>query len=108
VRVTIHGRGVVELPAYGLADAEARVHKELRAALPGAHIEVREVRRIDVAPRIVETFEIAYSVRVSVEAVPTETGSAAARRAAFSAGRRALAGTRFGKIIWERADLPAS
>lgn len=101
--VTLHGTGSVEIAAYGIADAEATVEKEIRALLRDAVIRVHEVRRSMPHPRIVETFDVRYSIRhaMSVEAHDED----AARRAAFRAGRAALAGGRFEKTIWERADF---
>ena len=51
--VAVRGTGRVELPAYGLADAEHQVEKELRALWPGATVEVTDVARTDPAARIV-------------------------------------------------------
>jgi len=101
--VTLHGTGSAEIAAYGIADAEATVEKEIRSLLPGVTVRIHEVRRAMPHPRIVETFEVSYAVRyrLSVE----EPGEDAARRAAFRAGRRSLEGSRFRKTVWERADV---
>ncbi|MDR0787487.1 MAG: hypothetical protein LBG44_06430 [Gemmatimonadota bacterium] len=101
--VTLVGTGSVEIAAFGIADAEASVEKEIRALLPGAAIRVHEVRRALPAPRIVETFEVSYSLRhrLSLE----EPSEEVARRTAFRMGRVALEGSRFGRTVWESADV---
>jgi hypothetical protein len=101
--VTLHGSGSVEIAAYGIADAEATVEKEIRTLLPGAAIRIHEVRRATPHPRIVETFDVRYSVRhrLNVE----EPNEDSARRSAFRAGRGALEGSRFEKTVWERGDV---
>jgi Lon protease-like protein len=65
-RVTVHGTGRVVLPAYGLADAEYQVEKELEEAWPGCRAEVLDVARTDDRPRIVEEFAVRYRVRGTV------------------------------------------
>lgn len=102
--VVIHGTGTVEVAAYGVADAEATVEKELRKLLPGAAVRISEVRRGDPHPRIVEAFEVSYSVRIEMEIVG-ERNEDAARRRAFMAGRAAVEGSRFGRTTWERAEI---
>ena len=93
----------MEIAAYGSADAEARVEKELLRALPSARIDVRAIRRTDEETRIVESFQIDYLLRT--EALSEGEDEESARRAAFAAARSALQGTRFQRISWERADL---
>jgi hypothetical protein len=98
------GGGEVEVEAFGLADAEATLEKELRTALPGAVIGIREIRRAEPEEhRIVETFSGRYALRLPLEILAPDGESA--RRQAFAAGRRALAGTRFERAVWERVDL---
>jgi hypothetical protein len=97
-RVRLRGAGRVELAAYGLADAEHRVEKELRAAWPGCAVEVLEVTRPRGAARIVEEFAVRYRVR-GAEEVGAGTG-AEQRAAALRVVRARFAGSRF-----ERIDL---
>jgi hypothetical protein len=96
---TLRGIGSVELPAYGVADAEARVEKEIRNALPGAEVEIRGITRVDVDQRIVETFDVGYHLRVRIEAAGDDEETA--RREALRSARQALTGTRFGHIAWD-------
>lgn len=95
--------GEAELPAYGIADAEHQLEKELRAAWPEARVEVLEVRRAadparEAAPRIVEEFRLRYRVTGAIAvAAPGEE----ARRAALRTARARFAGTRFARMEWE-------
>jgi hypothetical protein len=97
--VTLKGGARVELAAYGLADAEHQVEKELRAAWPEARVEVLDVSRRGEG-RIVEEFSVRYRVRGTVT-VDAE-GPAEARTAALRLLRERLAGTRHARIEWER------
>ena len=100
--VRAHGRGRVEVPAYGLADAEHQVEKELLRAWPGARVEVLEITRAGEA-RIVEEFTVAYRVEATVQVeapTPEEAWREALRRL-----REALGGTRFRRIEWTRVEL---
>lgn len=96
----VRGSGRVELPAYGLADAEHQVEKEIRALWPdAAAVEVTDVSRTDEASRIVEEFRVRYRVRgVVPAAADTE---AEARKAALRTMRDRFIGTRFERITWE-------
>jgi hypothetical protein len=97
--VAIRGSGRVELPAYGLADAEHQVEKELRALWPQALVDVTDVSRTDPAARIVEEFRVSYRVR---GVVPAVAGTEAdARKAALRAMRDRFIGSRFERITWE-------
>ena len=97
--VAVKGSARVELAAYGVADAEHQVEKELRALWPGARIVVLEVARVDPESRIVEAFAIRYQLRGTV---PVEAESDdAARRDAFRHLRERFAGTRHARIAWE-------
>lgn len=98
--VRVSGRGAVELPGYGVADAEHRLEKELAAALPTATLRIEEIRRRDPAPRIVEEYEIRFRLTATFEV--EETDEEKRVRAAFAAGREALRGTRFEKVAWEK------
>jgi hypothetical protein len=100
--VAVRGGGRVELPAYGLADAEHQVEKEVRALWPAAGVDVLDVARMDEASRIVEEFRVRYRVRgaVTVDA-PT---LAEARRAVLRGLRDRFAGSRFERIEWEAEE----
>jgi hypothetical protein len=99
--VAVKGGGRVELPAYGMADAEHQVEKELRAAWPAARVSIDEVARTAPGERIVEEFAVRYRVS-GVVPVDVESKSAAdARRAAMQALRECFDGTRFGRIVWD-------
>lgn len=100
--VSVRGAGRVELPAYGLADAEHQVEKELRALWPEAVVEVTDVSRMDPAARIVEEFRITYRVR-GVILAPGDT-EAEARKAVLRVLRDRFNGTRFERITWDVAD----
>jgi uncharacterized OsmC-like protein len=90
----------VELPAYGLADAEHQVEKELRALWPdAAAVDVTDVARMDEASRIVEEFRVRYRVRGTVP-VAADTDEDA-RKAALRMMRDRFVGSRFERITWE-------
>lgn len=97
--VALKGSGRVELAAYGVADAEHQVEKEVRAAWPEARVEVLEVSRAGAQGRIVEEFAVRYQVRgtVSVEVEDAKE----ARRTALREVRGRLAGTRHARIAWD-------
>jgi hypothetical protein len=98
--VAVRGSGRVELPAYGLADAEHQVEKELRALWPAAAaVDVTDVARMDEASRIVEEFRVRYRVRGSVPV--TADTEADARKAALRMMRDRFIGSRFERITWE-------
>lgn len=108
ITLTIHGSGTVTLAAHGIGDAEAQVVKELTSALPGARVDIREIRRPTPGPaRLVDEYEVGYLVVTQVEIPEYENTPEAARRAAFRKGRAALDGTRFARTVWEKAE-PAS
>lgn len=99
--VRARGRGRVEVPAYGVADAEHQVEKEILRAWPDARVEVLEIGRAG-ASRIVEEFAVAYRVEavVRVEAdAPDE-----ARREALRRLRAAFEGTRHRHVEWTRVE----
>ncbi|HEX8359489.1 MAG TPA: hypothetical protein VF613_05255 [Longimicrobium sp.] len=98
-RVTVHGTGRVVLPAYGLADAEHQVEKELEEAWPGSRAKVLDVARTDDRPRIVEEFAVRYRVRGTVtEKASTEQE---AKTAALRGLRERFTGTRFAGVAWD-------
>jgi hypothetical protein len=97
--VALKGSGRVELAAYGVADAEHQVEKEVRAAWPEARVEVLEVSRAGAQGRIVEEFAVRYRVRGTVT-VEVEDAKEA-RRTALRELRGRLAGTRHARIAWD-------
>ncbi|HEV3049727.1 MAG TPA: hypothetical protein VGX50_05430 [Longimicrobium sp.] len=97
--VAVRGAGRVELAAYGLADAEHQVEKELRALWPDALAEVTDVGRSNASARIVEEFRVSYRLRGVVSA-EGET-EADARKAALRTLRDRFAGSRFERVTWE-------
>lgn len=104
VRFTLTGEGRVEIPGYGIADAEDRLEKEIRAVFPDALIRLLQTRRTDPEPRIVEQFEIEYRVVVAVE-VDAEAGDAEKmRRRAFASAREMVSGSRIEKIQWMKGE----
>ncbi|HEX9935907.1 MAG TPA: hypothetical protein VGB15_02245 [Longimicrobium sp.] len=100
--VAVKGGGRAELAAYGIADAEHQAEKELRAAWPGARVDVVEVARSSPGERIVEEFAIRY--RVSGVVVVEDAESAdEARRVALRQLRDRFDGTRFRRVVWDPA-----
>lgn len=97
-RVAVRGEGRVELAAYGMADAEHRVEKELAELWPEAAAEVTEVARTGTG-RIVEEFAAGYRLRGSVKVAAASVDEA--RRAALRALRERFAGSRFERVAWE-------
>lgn len=97
--MVLRGHGRAELAAYGLADAEHQVEKELRAAWPEARVEVLEVSRAGAAGRIVEEFAVRFRISGTrhVRAATVED----ARRTALRQLRVALTGTRYARLEWE-------
>jgi hypothetical protein len=97
--IAVRGAGRVELPAYGLADAEHQVEKELRALWPSASVDVLDVARTDGRSRIVEEFLVRYRVRTAVS-VQADT-PADARKSALRMLRDRFTGSRFERVAWE-------
>jgi hypothetical protein len=96
----VRGSGRVELAAYGLADAEHQVEKEIRALWPDATaVDVMDVARMDEASRIVEEFRVRYRVRGTVAV--TADKEADAHKAALRTMRDRFIGSRFERITWE-------
>jgi hypothetical protein len=98
-RVTVRGAGRVALPAYGMADAEHQVEKELEEAWPGCAAEVLEVARTEDRVRIVEEFAVRYRVRGTVTHIADT--EAEARTAVLRALRARFAGTRYAGVAWD-------
>ena len=101
--VRAEGRGRAELPAYGLADAEHQVEKEVVRALPSARVEVLDVQRTEEAGRIVEEFRVRYRVLVAAEVEADSPDEA--RRVVLRDFRAALEGTRHRRIEWVKSDV---
>ena len=103
--ISLRGSGRVELAAYGLADAEHRVEKELRAAWPDSIVEIQDVSRTGTG-RIVEEFAVSYRVRgvIAAERRGDETALAAALRTL----RQRLAGSRFERMSIEPSPTSAT
>lgn len=95
----VAGAGSVEVAAYGIADAEHRVEKEIHKLLPSARVAIAAVERPADSSRIVEDFSVTFRLRLTV-AVEAEDAEAAAS-AAFRATRESLAGTRYDRTRWE-------
>jgi len=97
--VALKGGGRVRLAAYGMADAEDQVEKELAALCPGARADVLEVARVDTESRIVEEFAVRYRLLATL-AVDAETEDDA-RRAARRQLNDRLAGSRYARTAWD-------
>ncbi|HET6762834.1 MAG TPA: hypothetical protein VFH27_04155 [Longimicrobiaceae bacterium] len=104
--IQVRGTGRVEVPAYGLADAEHQVQKEIRAAWPESHVDVLEVGRPGGAARIVEDFAVTYRITGTLHVA--EPTPAAAEREAFRLLRARFDGTRYHQVRWERIPSPGS
>jgi hypothetical protein len=97
--VALRGAGRVELAAYGLADAEHQVEKELRALWPEAAVHVLDVARSEGGSRIVEEFRIRYRVQGTIAVTaPTEDE---ARKSALRVLRERFTGSRFELVTWD-------
>lgn len=96
--IRVRGSGVVRVPAYGIADAEHLVEKELGRLWPEARVRILEVSREGPA-RLVEDFEVEYQIEGVVEASAEE--AVQARREAFRHLRSLVQGTRYALTRWE-------
>lgn len=96
--VRIRGTGRVTVAAYGLADAEHLVEKELRRRWPEAGVRVTDVARPAGGARIVEEFEVAYHLEgaLAVQAASRDEAPAAA----FRRARQMLSGSRYARTEW--------
>jgi len=101
--VAVRGEGRTGVAAYGLADAEHRVEKEIRTLWPDAVVRIREVRRSGDENRIADEFDVRYRVEGSVEI--DAPSSEEARRGAFRAARELLAGSRYWRVAWEEVRI---
>lgn len=98
------GSGSVEIAAYGMADAEHLVEKEIAGLWPGVHVRILEVRRpAGAAERIAEEFTVEYRVSgaLAVEAPDMNT----ARTEGFRQARARFAISRYRRIQWEKAEV---
>lgn len=98
--VKLVGRGRAEVVAYGVADAEHLVEKEIRQRLPRASVEITSLERVEDGGKIAEEFRAGYRVRVELEAEAED--EVAAKRAALAQAREALSGSRYQRIEWEK------
>lgn len=96
--VRVRGAGEVRVAAYGMADAEHLVQKELGRIWPSARVEVTDITRTDPAPRLVEEFLVRYWVEGVVMA--TADSLEEAPRAAFRLATGFLAGSRYQRVEW--------
>jgi hypothetical protein len=103
--VPIRGAGRVTVAAFGVADAEHLVEKELARAWPEARITVVQVRR-EGQNRIVEEFAVDYRLTATVHVEADEARQA--KGAAFRRARDRLAGTRYHLTEWDLVNPPAS
>lgn len=103
--VRVRGEGRVSAAAYGLADAEHLVEKEVSRLLPGAVVEILEVTRPPGGARIVE--ELAVSYRLHAELRVEAADADAARRVAFREARARLEGSRYRTTSWSAPIPPA-
>jgi hypothetical protein len=93
----------VELPAYGVADAEHQVEKEIVRAWPDARVEVTEIGRAAGSGRIVEEFTVGYHVQGTLQ-VPASSAREA-RTLALRELRERFAPTRFSRMSWQRVEV---
>ncbi|CAN5868769.1 hypothetical protein BH20GEM3_BH20GEM3_05850 [soil metagenome] len=102
-RVRLRGAGRVELPAYGVADAEHQIEKEITHAWPDARVDVTEIGRAMHSGRIVEEFTVGYRVQGTLQVAATSATEA--RTLALRELRRRFAPTRFGRVTWEQVEV---
>ena len=103
--VRVRGGGRVQLPAYGLADAEHQVEKEIARAWPDARVEIAEVGRAAHAGNIVEEFAVTYRIHGTLQ-VPAESPEQA-RTLALRRLRECFNPTRFQRVEWEQVVVAA-
>lgn len=101
----IRGEGRVSVPAYGIADAEHLVEKEISRALPGARVAVLEARR-ETRDRIVEEFSVEYRIDATLEVEAEDPEKA--KGAAFRRARALLSDTRYHLTRWDELTPPGS
>jgi hypothetical protein len=101
--VRLRGAGRVELPAYGVADAEHQIEKEITRAWPEARVEVTEIGRAAHSGRIVEEFAVGYRVQGTLEVAAPSASEA--RTLALRELRQRFVPTRFGRVVWEQVEM---
>jgi hypothetical protein len=101
--VRLRGSGRTDVAAYGIADAENQVEKELLRLWPAARVRVLEVRRPGGAERIAEEFTVHYRVEGHIAVEATDSGHA--RREAFRQARARFIGSRYWKIGWDAVEI---
>lgn len=101
--IRAYGSGRVELAAYGVADAEHQIEKEITRAWPEARVQVTEVGRTAHSGRIVEEFAVGYRVQGTVEVAASSPNEA--RKQALRELRERFAPTRFARLEWERVEV---
>ena len=99
------GRGRVEVAAYGIADAEHLVEKEITRLCPDAEVEVLEVSRTGPTPRIAEELTVAYRVRATLTLAADSAD--AARRAALRRQQERFGGSRYQRTAWDEPVVRA-
>lgn len=100
--VLVRGAGRTEVAAYGMADAEHQLEKEMQSLWPEARVRVDRIARAGGEPRIAEDFALEFRVVAQLE---VEARSVAdAPREAYRLVRERLRGTRFWKLALE-ADV---
>ncbi len=97
--VPVSGSGRVTVAAYGVADAEHLVEKEIGQAWPEARVQVTQIVRAGEGMRIAEEFQVSYQLHctLAVDAPSPDQ----ARGEAFRRARERLAGTRYWRTAWE-------
>lgn len=100
--VALNGRGRVEVAAYGVADAEHLLERELGRLWPEARLRVTDIERVGEESRIAEEFRVSYRLECSV-AVRAASPDAA-RREAFRRARERLAASRYWRTEWEARE----
>ena len=94
----------MELPAYGIADAEHVLEKEIARLWPDARLQILGTARVGEPGRIVEEFSLSYLLEAVVE-VEGETRKEA-ESAAFRAARARLEESRYRLTRWEAVKGP--
>jgi hypothetical protein len=104
--IGLRGKGRVDVAAYGIADAEHLVEKEISRLCEGARVEIDQVARHGQTSRIAEEFTVGYriAVTISVEAASAD----AARADALRQTRQRFTGTRYHRIEWEKITVEAA
>ena len=103
--VRLLGRGRVQLAAYGVADAEHQVEKEIAAAWPEAQVGIAEIGRAAHAGRIVEEFAVAYQIRGTLDVESSSPEEARSR--ALRTVRERFNQTRFRHVAWDQVEVSA-